>query len=1100
MPFRYVGGNWESFPISKYLDLLSVRLDDALKTLKNTSLPFAPQDRAAWQKGVVLANQAFAISMFVGQNRMAVVDNSPIKRKAEKADETVKKIGKDIVGTVLETIADEAVDGLFGEGATSTDKKLVAIGKLFGKENTPIKFSPRIEKADAIASGASTAMTVAALGLTLASLFSSDQAGDIMEAVTASMEIIGNVVETGITVAKVINQSAKVGFTQALRSVTALSRAAKIGMVVGVVLSVALSAGLFIAQWASGAFGITDLAFTSALAGVIAAVIVAVIMVAIASIPIVGQIIAAVIAIIDAVIAGICAISKAAGYDLEKATTYEIPRSGGAKLALCEGISGFLAQGIKFLLFSQTSLVGNMQSKDRLTTSNFQLGFRDPGKGFQVGNSIQPSLTVDNKIKLADQPFDWKSLAYFWQFNWDNLDDATFRYDLSPDKSKRNVSTGQMESEWQEYDPNTHNLTGGHRSPGIQYDDPLTMVPVEAELAEGTSAITFQSAGINVPVPLYLRESYANPVQECWIYPTLPVPIPICYIRSGDKGTNHIDLQLKFDIFPATLDEFYQPAAVDGGYSLAWGQSGKVTFPKMRDFDGDGLLSPAFGGTDPDDRLWDADGDGLGDTFEMQKGTNPRQADTDDDGIDDRQELILGSNPLKADGDGDGLLDGQEVFHQGRDSTWSGGWEFVYDIVDGVSQATWVASDPTRWNSDTDTLSDAQEKIYGLNPNAVSDPTILKMASQVRETNAPVTLLRFDERAGAVAFSDSSGLANNATCSGDTCPAAGHEGKYINGLIFDGVDDFVTSAEAFPLANHSFTVAAWVRRDATNASHAIFSIGDSRNPLLIGFRNDNSFICAFGKALVSSVIYTDTGWHHWACTYDAATKQRVIYRDGWMVASDTTSPYQGSGSWIIGKSFGGWQFNGALDEVAVVPAALDILQIGSLMDGRYNPGGAQVTTAPGEWLTYEAKLENNLLGKSLVGLLSVNTPPGWFSAVNPTTYFLNPAQTQTLQGNLMIDGAAASGTYNLSLTAGAAAVPVPSPQPPSSSQKPKFSPPTNGLVARWAFEYNGDDLSGHNSHASLNAGASYVPAFKGAGINLNGSGNYVSVPQAVANT
>jgi len=72
-----------------------------------------------------------------------------------------------------------------------------------------------------------------------------------------------------------------------------------------------------------------------------------------------------------------------------------------------------------------------------------------------------------------------------------------------------------------------------------------------------------------------------------------------------------------WDIFPATLDEFYQCNSADpqdgchkdDGFSLAWGQDGDATFPRMKDFDGDGLLVKAEGGSDPNDSKWDSDSD-----------------------------------------------------------------------------------------------------------------------------------------------------------------------------------------------------------------------------------------------------------------------------------------------------------------------------------------------------------------------------------------------------------------------------------------------------------------------------------------------------------
>jgi len=215
---------------------------------------------------------------------------------------------------------------------------------------------------------------------------------------------------------------------------------------------------------------------------------------------------------------------------------------------------------------------------------------------------------------------------------------------------------------------------------------------------------------------LYLSEGYAIPAQECWAVPSYGVPpcptwpcIPICYVRT-EKATNHIDLgrHLKYDTFPATLDDFYEPVPKNDGYSLAWGQDTAVTntlglpltFPRQKDFDGDGLLNAAAGGSDPDDRLWDTDGDGLSDYFEFQAGSNPNLFDTDGDGLGDAEESRLGTDPRRQDSDGDGLTDLEEVT----------GWEFVYAFHDDDNPLrTWVTPDPLAADSDGDTLSDFLE-------------------------------------------------------------------------------------------------------------------------------------------------------------------------------------------------------------------------------------------------------------------------------------------------------------------------------------------------------------------------------------------------------
>jgi hypothetical protein len=117
----------------------------------------------------------------------------------------------------------------------------------------------------------------------------------------------------------------------------------------------------------------------------------------------------------------------------------------------------------------------------------------------------------------------------------------------------------------------------------------------------------FDVTGLNQPATLYLNEAYAVPVQECWTVPIFipPFVIPVCYLRSTDKtgdDTNHIDMSgsIKWDVLPTRLDKFYAPLPRGDGFGLAWGGVA-LPFPRVKDFDGDGLLSKAYGGMDQDD-------------------------------------------------------------------------------------------------------------------------------------------------------------------------------------------------------------------------------------------------------------------------------------------------------------------------------------------------------------------------------------------------------------------------------------------------------------------------------------------------------------------
>jgi hypothetical protein len=1087
-PFRHTGSAWEPYPATNYLDLLQVRLRDAANGADILSQVESATEKETIRDGMAFAAQAFAMGMLYGVNRLVAVDNSPVAIEEEE-NETADRwqnINEKIVGATVQLIAAEMTEDLAANvidnaatvrvvenfefaseevldavrSAQAQRTNLKVLGEVANGRIAKFRAAFGRTEIDTRLAAAGLSISVISIGLVVGKLLSTNST--LSSAFEVTLPTLAVAAQTMALVSGVNGAISAArgagGLVQALKVAEPLSRATKIAAVVGLVLAAGVSVGIFVTQWVSGAFNIADLGFTAALSGVIATLIVAVIMLAIASIPIVGPIIVGVIALVDALIAGVCTISKTAGLDLEEKASIEIPRTGGAKLSFCAGITGLATETVRFLIYSQTSLVGNMKENDRLTTSNFALNLTRPELGFQVGNDFKPELRVDDKIKLPGQPFDWKSLVYFWQFNWDNLDNTTHRYDLTTtasdsDASRRTVESSEMESEWRELKPDGA-LTDSHRSPGIHYDDPLVMAPAIAKLPEAQASVPFTTAGINVAAPLYLRESYVNPTQECWTVPLPPVPpavfltaVPVCYIR-GDSGANHIDLGLRYDIFPASLDEFYKPADVDKGVSLAWGQTGDLTFPVMKDFDGDGLLGPASGGNDADDRFWDADRDGLSDLFETQRGTNPRLADSDEDGLNDRVELLIGSNARQPDSDGDGLLDGEEVFHVDSQGAWSGGWAFVYDRVAGAAQSTWVTSNPAAWNGDGDTFTDTQERLYGLHPGVRSDPTVLKLKSRFTEAQSPVTLLRFEERAGATLFADASGLANNAACSGDACPVAGHAGKFTNGLIFDGQNDVLQRAEATPLGSGSFTLALWARRDAADRADLLFGAGDaaSAEKLWLGFGADNRFACGFtADSILLSSADSDTGWHHWACTVelqpsltDLGTVTATLYRDGEVADQRTFSRalgYLGSGDWRIGGAYdftGAFHsFGGALDEFVATPVALNQNQILALMQARYNVGSSELLVAPGEQLAYDATLENNLLGRSLTGLLGLDAPPAWTKTGDSATYHLNPAETQTLHGALTVDAAAATGAYSVSVTAGAAATDPDAQQPPA---------------------------------------------------------------------
>ncbi|MCP4212940.1 MAG: hypothetical protein GY764_15890 [Halieaceae bacterium] len=154
-----------------------------------------------------------------------------------------------------------------------------------------------------------------------------------------------------------------------------------------------------------------------------------------------------------------------------------------------------------------------------------------------------------------------------------------------------------------------------------------------------------------------------------------------------------------------------------------------------------------------------------------------------------------------------------------------------------------------------------------------------------------------------------------------------------------GLDNVVVKVKSekssIPLTDSSFTLSAWAKRTKNDVDGSLLFQGVTQNNQGLQFRfmSNNGVKCGFwGNDLSTSATYTDSEWHHWACTYDDATRKRTIYRDGVQVAQDTAATgYSGFGATYIGRrSDGKWPFQGVLDEVAIWPTPLSAEQIGEL--------------------------------------------------------------------------------------------------------------------------------------------------------------------------
>jgi hypothetical protein len=134
-------------------------------------------------------------------------------------------------------------------------------------------------------------------------------------------------------------------------------------------------------------------------------------------------------------------------------------------------------------------------------------------------------------------------------------------------------------------------------------------------------------------------------------------------------------------------------------------------------------------------------------------------------------------------------------------------------------------------------------------------------------------------------------------------------GKLGQAMQFGGSNDYVDVGTGLDLANKSFSISAWVKHEATGQEDAIFEFGDTgdtNQQLILTWEppNDVMRFSFFGNDLDTPAGYPDSNWHLWSFTFDANTKQRIIFRDGAQVASDiSASNFLGSGTAVINSRF-----------------------------------------------------------------------------------------------------------------------------------------------------------------------------------------------------
>ena len=241
------------------------------------------------------------------------------------------------------------------------------------------------------------------------------------------------------------------------------------------------------------------------------------------------------------------------------------------------------------------------------------------------------------------------------------------------------------------------------------------------------------------------------------------------------------------------------------------------------------------------------------------------------------------------------------------------------------------------------------------------------------------------EEASGTAVQDASSSANHGTIAGATRTASGRHGA---ALAFDGVNDWVTIADANPLdLTGAMTLEAWVnpvalasgswatvalKERSGNLSYALYANTDTNRP------SGHAFIGGVDRDLRGTAAVAVGTWTHLAVTYDGANLR--FYVNGTLTTTQarTGAITTGTGALRVGGN-GSWgeYFNGRIDELRVYSNALTAAQIATDMAtpiGAPTPDTTPPTvavTAPAANATVSGSVPVAATAADAVGVLGV---------------------------------------------------------------------------------------------------------------------------------
>lgn len=247
----------------------------------------------------------------------------------------------------------------------------------------------------------------------------------------------------------------------------------------------------------------------------------------------------------------------------------------------------------------------------------------------------------------------------------------------------------------------------------------------------------------------------------------------------------------------------------------------------------------------------------------------------------------------------------------------------------------------------------------------IKNGTYWTQSNDERKPDAvPTVLLAFEDRTSTLEgqYYDYFTEGRSFGCQGTTCPAVESAGAVDEAARFDGTNDLLTRND-LDIGRGDVSVSLWFTTIATDQT--FFAASDeSGASLLLGL--DASGQLRYSPGFSSSTLtvtgagtLNDGAWHHLLASYESDTQH--IYVDGVQVASSRGGSTPKS---AVDVSLGGSTFNGALDELVLIPGAVDAAGVQLLMSSQY-----PIIRPDEPFLTFEAL---SLERTSITGTLQVS--------------------------------------------------------------------------------------------------------------------------------